>query len=246
MRENRARVFAYLLLITVFLLVLMSASVAQDAEINNGRVVEMAKMGLDDDIIIAKIKNGVCKFQLEDSDLLDLKKAGISAKVVAAMLEASAITTTRVVIDKKAVEMHTLGQAKVGGRLGSAFTYGIKSVKSKAYLQGAHSSVVVGLTPSIELELPKGETIDNYMVVQLDAKGDRRELEVGSTGGIVGAKSGIRAEAIKKTAAIPLGGTKYRLSLDSPLKKGEYIVYVVGSADNIKGIYGKGYDFTVE
>ncbi|PYU18300.1 MAG: hypothetical protein DMG32_26395 [Acidobacteria bacterium] len=109
---------------------------SQNADINNARVVDMAKMGLDDDIIIAKIKNGKCLFQLADSDLMDLKKAGVSPKVVAAMLDASALRTARVTVDKKDVEMHTLGQAKVGGRLGSALTYGIKSVKSKAYLQG--------------------------------------------------------------------------------------------------------------
>ncbi len=246
MKQRSARLFVCLFLLSVVFAAVAPMASAQDADITNTRVIEMTKMGLDDDIVIAKIKNGVCKFDLADSDLMDLKKAGVSSKVVAAMLEASAITTTRVTIDKKPIEMHTLGQAKVGGRLGSAFTYGIKSVKSKAYLQGAHSSVIVGLNPTIELELPKGDTIDNYIVVEMDGKGDRRELEVGSTGGIVGAKSGIRAEAIKKTAAIPLGGTKYRLTLDKPLKKGEYIVYVVGSADNIKGIYGKGYDFTVE
>jgi hypothetical protein len=221
-------------------------AVAQDADLSNARVIEMTKMGLDDDIIIAKIKNGVSKFQLADNDLMDLKKAGVSSKVVAAMLDASAITTTRVAIDKKSIDMHTLGQAKVGGRLGSAFTYGIKSVKSKAYLQGAHSSVIVSPNPFIELELPKGDTIDNYIVVQLDGKDDRRELEVGSFGGVVGGKSGVRAEAIRKTVATPLGSNKFKLAVDAPLKRGEYIVYIVGSADNIKGIYGKGFDFTVE
>ena len=232
----------------LFLLMGMSAVIAsaQDVDLTNARVVEMTKLGLDDDIIIAKIKGGVPKFQLGDTDLMDLKKAGVSPKVVAAMLDASAITTTRVVIDKKVVEMHTLGQAKVGGRLGSALTYGIKSVKQKAYLQGAHASVIVSPTPTIELELPKGDTIDNYMVVQLDGKNDRRELEVGSVGGIVGAKTGIRAEAIKKTSATPLGGNKFKLAIDGPLKAGEYIVYSVGSADTIKGIFGRGWDFTVE
>lgn len=60
----------------------------QAAEITNARVVEMSKLGLDDDIIIARIKHGTCHFQLSDSDLVDLKKAGVSAKVVAAMLDA--------------------------------------------------------------------------------------------------------------------------------------------------------------
>jgi hypothetical protein len=55
--------------------------------ITNDRVIEMSKLGLDDDIIIAKIKHGDCHFQLGDSDLVALKKAGVSAKVIAAMLD---------------------------------------------------------------------------------------------------------------------------------------------------------------
>lgn len=233
--------------VILFLAVIVAPTLqGQDADLNNARVIEMSKMGLDDDIIIAKIKNANCKFELNDSDLMQLKKDGVSSKVVAAMLEASAITVTQVTIDQKPVAIHTLGQAKTGGRLGSAFTYGIKSVKSKAYLQGAHSSVIVSPMPEIVLELPKGETIDNYMIVQLDGKDDRRELEVGSMGGTVGAKSGVRAEAIRRTSTTPLGGNKYKMMVADKLKKGEYIIYVVGSADNIKGIYGRGYDFTVE
>jgi hypothetical protein len=218
---------------------------AQEADINNARIVEMTKLGLDDDIVIAKIRGGKCAFQLGDSDLMDLKKAGVSAKVVAAMLDASALTTALVSVDKKVVDMHTLGQAKVGGRLGSALTYGIKSVKSKAYLEGPHSSVIASATPVILIELPKGETIDNYILVSMDEKKDRRELEVASAGGFVGGKSGVRAEDIQKTSSKALGGNKFNLVTDT-LKKGSYIVYVVGSADTIKGIYGRGYDFTVQ
>jgi hypothetical protein len=59
------------------------------AKITNARVVEMAKMGLDDDIIIARIKHSPCEFQLSDSDLVNLKNSGVSSKVVAAMLESA-------------------------------------------------------------------------------------------------------------------------------------------------------------
>jgi hypothetical protein len=238
---------ATIAVLILFLAVIVTPTLqAQDADLNNARIIEMSKMGLDDDIVIAKIKNANCKFDLTDTDLVQLKKDGVSSKVVAAMLEASAITVTQVTIDQKPVTIHTLGQAKTGGRLGSAFTYGIKSVKSKAYLQGAHSSVIVSPMPEIILELPKGETIDNYMIVQLDGKDDRRELEVGSMGGTVGAKSGVRAESIRRTSTTPMGGNKFKLIPGDKLKKGEYIIYIVGSADNIKGIYGRGYDFTVE
>ena len=47
----------------------------------------MTKMGLDDDVIVARIKHGACDFQLSDNDLMELKKDGVSPKVVAAMMD---------------------------------------------------------------------------------------------------------------------------------------------------------------
>lgn len=58
--------------------------------ITNARVIQLSKLGLDDDIVIAKIKNGSCRFQLGDSDLVELKKAGVSPKVIAVMLDSNA------------------------------------------------------------------------------------------------------------------------------------------------------------
>ena len=46
----------------------------------------MAKMGLGDAIIIAKIKTSKCMFSLADEDFLELSKAGVSDTVIAAML----------------------------------------------------------------------------------------------------------------------------------------------------------------
>jgi hypothetical protein len=88
--------------------------------LTNSRVIEMSKLGLDDDIVIATIKNGSCEFQLGDSDLVELKKAGVLPKVVAAMLDASVLTSPRVTINSNEVPIHTMGQAKEGGRLGHA------------------------------------------------------------------------------------------------------------------------------
>lgn len=58
-------------------------------KITNARVVEMTKLGLDDGVIIARIKHGTSEFQLSDNDLVELKKAGVSSKVVAAMLNSA-------------------------------------------------------------------------------------------------------------------------------------------------------------
>jgi hypothetical protein len=213
---------------------------------DNDKVVALCQKGLDDDIVIAKIKASSWIFQLGDDDLVALKKAGVPSKVVAAMLDASVISEARVSVDGNVVQMQTLGQAKIGGRLGSALTYGIKSVKEKAFLSGPKAAVTArSNSPIIMVSLPKGETIDSYIIVQMDKKDDRRELEVGSVGGVVGAKTGIRAEAIQKATATPNGDNSFKLAPTEPLKPGEYIVYVVGSADKVKEIYGKGYDFSV-
>jgi hypothetical protein len=66
------------------------------SKITNARVVQMTKMGLDDDVIVARIKHGVCDFQLSDKDLMELKNDGVSSKVVAAMMDSvpAASTTT--------------------------------------------------------------------------------------------------------------------------------------------------------
>jgi hypothetical protein len=76
----------------------VAKATAQDADIKNARVVEMTKLGLDDDIVIAKVKSGEVLFQLADSDPLDLKKAGVSPKVIAAMLDATVLTSARVLL----------------------------------------------------------------------------------------------------------------------------------------------------
>lgn len=225
---------------------LMGAAAAGQDEITNQRVVEMAKLGLDDEIIIARIKAGKAKFELADADLLSLKASGVSPKVVAAMLDASVLTEPKVTVNGTALDLHTLAQAKAGGRLGNLLTGGIKSVKWKAYLQGgsASASVASASTISIALELPRGDSPDNFLLVKLDAKDDRREIEVASGGGMVGLKSGIRTESIIETAIVPGGGNKFEL-VATALKRGSYLLFVVGSADAARGQYGRGYDFDV-
>ncbi len=223
-----------------------SAQSSLETDVDNARIIDMTHKGLGDDVIIARIKASPTNFTLSDDDLAALKKAGVSDAVVAAMIQSTQLTVARVKIDGNPVEVRVIGEQKVGGRLGHDVTFGIKSVKNKAYLQGQHASVIASRTPIIEIELPANENIDNYIVVEMDGKGDRREIEMGSAGGTVGEKVGIRADRIVRTAATPIGGRRFRIAPVSQLKKGEYILYSVGSADFPHGVYGQGFDFTVE
>jgi len=217
-----------------------------EGEVDNARVIEMTHKGLGDEVIIARIKAGATKFDLSDEDLANLKKQGVSDAVVAAMIQSTQLTVAKVEVDGNPVELRVIGEQKVGGRLGHDVTFGIKSVKNKAYLQGQHAAVIASRNPAIEIELPPNENIDNYIVVLMDDKGDRREMEMGSVGGTVGEKVGIRADRIIRTSAAPQGGRRYKITTVGELKKGEYILYSVGSADFPHGVYGQGFDFSVQ
>jgi hypothetical protein len=217
-----------------------------ESEIDNARIIQMTQKGLGDDVIIARIKTASTKFSLSDDDLAELKKANVSDKVVAAMIDSTRLTVANVKIDGNPVQLHTIGEQKVGGRLGHDLTMGIKSVKNKAYIEGQHAPVIASRNPVVDVELPANDTIDNYIIVEMDGKGDRRELELGSIGGTVGEKVGIRSDRIARISATPVGGRHFKITPVQGLKKGEYILYVVGSADFQHGVYGHGFDFTVQ
>jgi hypothetical protein len=216
-----------------------------ETEVDNARIIDMTHKGLGDEVIIARINSSPTKFDLSDDDLANLKKQGVSDAVVAAMIHSTQLSIAKVKVDGNPVELRVIGEQKVGGRLGHDVTLGIKSVKNKAYLQGQHASVIASRNPAIEIELPPNENIDNYIVVLMDDKGDRREMEMGSVGGAVGEKVGIRADRIVRTSAKPLGGRQFKITAVGELKQGEYILYSVGSADFPHGVYGHGYDFSV-
>jgi hypothetical protein len=223
-----------------------SSQSSLESDVDNARIIQMTQKGLGDEVIVARIKAGATKFDLSDDDLAALKKAGVSDAVVAAMIQSTQLSVPKVTIDGNPVQLHTIGEQKEGGRLGHVVTLGIKSVKEKAYLQGQHASVIASRKPVIEIEIPANDTIDNYVVVEMDGKGDRRELEMGAIGGTVGEKVGIRADRIMRVSTTPVGGRRFKISPVGELKKGEYILYSVGSADFPHGIYGHGFDFTVE
>jgi len=230
----------------LFAIQLAYSQSALESDVDNARIIEMTHKGLGDDVIIARIKASATKFDLSDDDLAALKKAGVSDSVAAAMIQSTQLTSPKVTIDGNPVEVRTIGEQKVGGRLGHAVSLGIMSVKNKAYLQGQHASVIASRKPVVDIQLPANDNIDNYIIVEMDDKGDRREIEMGSVGGTVGEKVGIRADRIVRTSATPVGGRRFTLSPVKELKKGEYILYSVGSADFPHGVYGQGYDFTVQ
>jgi len=83
-------------LIFILLVVFTVAVTAQTQTetLTNAKVIEMAKVGLGDEIVLNKIKTSGCKFDVSTDALIELKKGGVSDAVIALMMEKDDGTTS--------------------------------------------------------------------------------------------------------------------------------------------------------
>lgn len=156
------------------------------------------------------------------------------------------------------VEGEMVSQAKVGGRAGSMFTYGMRSEHWDAYVNGPTSkNRVKDRHPLFYLYVPDGDSAADFVLIKLEKKGNRREFQVGSFGGVTGGKSGVKRDKEVPFKAEHVAVRTYRLTLDDDLKPGEYAFFMGtgqqtmmsggGSGGSKSGgsASGRVYDFTV-
>jgi hypothetical protein len=132
------------------------------------------------------------------------------------------------------VDLKMLLGTKEGGFL-------VKKGKIIAYLVGPASKTRVPEgAPVFYMRLPEGKGIEEVVLVALERKGDRREIEMGP-----GPKEELKAGAMRQFDSLEVGPRLFKITT-SKLVKGEYLFFQVGSAEAAKGNYGKGYDFGIE
>jgi len=222
----------------------------------NRDVIEMAKMGLSDDVIIAKIRaasaaeSGSINLDTSVDGLKALKEANVSDSVIRVMINpgpppativagASPITLDpnlpppEIGVYWKNGSKFTLvqGQAvtntKAGGKAGSLFTNGLRNQHWDATIEGPVSkNVVKERRPIFYLYVPEGTDSSDYVLIILNKKDDHREFQIGSFGGITGGKSGIKRDKELPFRAEHMGIRIYKLSLETDLKPGEYAFFM--------------------
>jgi hypothetical protein len=134
------------------------------------------------------------------------------------------------------VEIKALLGEQSGAGLGKVL---LKKSKVIAYLVGPASKVRVAEgAPVFYIRLPEGKAIEDLLLVTLDPKNGRRELDTGPPG----PKPELKPEALRQFDSLEVGPALYRLN-PVKLSKGEFMFYLNGSAEPAKGNYGKGYDF---
>ncbi len=129
-------------------------------------------------------------------------------------------------------EIKILLGEKEGAGLGKVI---MKKGKVIAYLVGpaAKTRVAEG-APVLYIRLPEGKGIEELLLVALERKNDRRELDI--------EPPAPKPETLRQFDSLEVGAGLYRLT-PAKLIKGEYMFYLNGSAEPAKGSYGKGYDF---
>jgi hypothetical protein len=274
------------LLVALFLLLASTAWSQQlGKRITNKDVIDMTAVGLSDDLIIAKIRGaaagGTLQFDTSVDGLKELKAAKVSDEVIKVMINPAppaaqvVVAATPITNDpslpppevgvywKNAnafilIDGQAISQAKVGGKAGSMFSYGLRNEHWDAYLNGPQSKNVINdRQPIFYLYVPDGTSSSDFVLISLEKKGDRREFQIGSFGGITGGKSGVKRDKEVAFTAEHAGIRTYKIKLDVAMKPGEYAFFMgtgqqatmaggsTGGARSGGAAAGRIYDFRI-
>ena len=131
-----------------------------------------------------------------------------------------------------------MGQ-KQGAGLGKVL---LKKGKAVAYLAGpAAKTRLTDAAPVFYMRMADGKGVEEVVLVALDRKKDRRELDMGPPA----PKPELNPDTIRPFDSLEVGAGLFRLT-PAALVKGEYMFFLIGTAEPPKGNYGKGYDFGME
>lgn len=275
-----------ILLVILLVLVLGSPAWSQDAgkRLTNQDVIEMTGLGLSDEVIIAKIRsaNGAdaSKFDTSVDGLKSLKAANVSDAVIKVMINPApapapiVAAVTPMTVDPNFpppevgvywkdgptfvfIEGAAISRTKAGGRAASFATDGIRGQHWDAVLEGPTSkNHVKDRRPIFYLYVPDGASAADFALIKLQKKGDRREFQVGSFGGIGGGKSGVKKDKEVSCSSEHVGIRMYKITLNEDLKPGEYAFFMgTGAQSNMSSgrvssssggsASGRVYDFNI-
>jgi len=118
----------------------------------------------------------------------------------------------------------------------------LKKGKVIAYLVGpAAKTRVTDAAPVFYMRMPDGKGIEEVLLVALGQRAGRRELDMGPPA----PKPELKSDTMRQFDPLEVESGLFRLT-PAPLGKGEYMFFLIGTAEPPKGNYGKGYDFGMD
>ena len=252
--------------LAAFLAVFAPVLIAQQS-MNNDSVIKLCKAGLSDDVIVTTINSSQGDYKTAPDDLVALKTAGASDKVVAAVVvKASAPMVTAVPaaamggglpagIDEVGVYykdksgawvalMPEIVNFKTGGAMKSFMTNGLVKGDINGHINGKHAKTEVTFPAVLAVYVPEGTAITEYQLLRLRSSGNSREFR-SVTGGVIHASGGATRDLVE-FAPQKIAPRLYQLTLQSEVGKGEYGLLPPGSHNSSNmGSDGKIYSLSV-
>jgi hypothetical protein len=220
--------------------------------LKNENVVAMAQAGIDDATIVKMIEAGATEFDTSPGAVITLKKAGVSNRVIDAMVSAARQTGSQPAAgvyqqpDEVGVYVNLrerLVPLKIevitwrsGGALKSLLTTAASAgfAGTRGHLNGLVNTPMSPMrlesapSPEFIIYCPEGTSAEEYQLLRFWEKKDRREFRL-TTGGVVHYSGGADMNLTKVDVA-RLGPRFYRVTPSYPLQQGEFGFLPPGAA----------------
>ena len=239
--------------------------------IDNDTIIRMAKAGLKDDVLLQTIQLQPGHYDTSPDDLIALRNAGVSDRVIAAMQAhaaglnqrpGSAVEPSPLApgIDEIGVYYKLPAGSKAGGPTGewvplktervtfrssgaakNILTHGIISKDMDGYVDDAKSTLALPTGVEILIYAPNGTDASEYEFLRFEEHAKDREFRV-MTGGVFHSHTGSDRDEIEFHPH-KIAPQMYSFTVPVDIEKGEYGVLPPASS-NAQGLAGTGKIFT--
>jgi hypothetical protein len=197
-------------------LALLAVFAVAQTTMTNDSVIKMAKAGLGEDIILGAVNGQPGKYTTSADALIALKGAGVTDKVIGAMIAkasggaapapsvaaapAAVGPVNEVGVYYKKADVWTdlppeVVNFKTGGVLKTIGTAGIVKGDVNGHLNGEHSPTGLKTPISILVYTPEGTNVSEYQLLRLHDQKDSREFRT-VTGGVMHTSGGASRDQI--------------------------------------------------
>ncbi|MBI3484961.1 MAG: hypothetical protein HY012_07405 [Acidobacteria bacterium] len=211
---------------------------AAPALLTNAEILAMLKTGFAEETILKSMQLSETRFDTSVAALVELKNAGASDKIIQAMLNPKAAKAEEkpaaeappknplvpddvgifYIKNEQLVDMRPELVGWRSGGVGKALLLGTKGHINGA-LRGSQSQNIVATPVEFVIRCPEMLEIEEYQLLRLDVKPDRREFRA-LTGGYIHSSSGLDKNAVQFKFE-KIAPRVYRVTLGN-LPKGEY------------------------
>jgi len=233
--------------------------------LNNGSIIRMVGAGLSDDLVLQAIASQPGQYTTDADSLVDLKDAGVSERVISAMMNKGRKRLTpegNTAEDPPPAPISEVSEIgayykdrngawqpletevvhiKSGGWLKSTATHGIIREDRNGHLKGRESKLALQAPIEILIYAPTGVDIAEYDFLRFRINSDNREFRV-MTGGVFHSSSGADRDEVEFHAK-KAGQHAWRFTIDRNVGGGEFGILPPGTGNATNG--GKIYTFAI-